>query len=84
MPHSAISLELRPRCQTVHSADSGLTEGGEMTVRSQMIVCVVLMIAAIPLTPGHRLINQTESEIMVDNEFDRNHCGNLTFEYFKV
>ena len=49
-----------------------------------MIVLVVLVIASVPLAPGYNLSNQTESVLVADSGFDRNHCGNLTFEYFRV
>ena len=40
--------------------------------------------ASISLAPGYNLNNQTASVLVADNDFDRNHCGNLTFEYFRV
>ena len=49
-----------------------------------MIVSVVLVLASIPLAPGYNLSNQTASVLVADSGFDRIHCGNLTFEYFRV
>ena len=50
----------------------------------QAIVSVVLVLASIPLAPGYNLSNQTASVLVADSGFDRIHCGNLTFEYFRV
>jgi len=49
-----------------------------------MIASMLLMIAAIPLTAEHLLHNQTHSESIDAIGFDKNPCGNLTFEYFKT
>ena len=49
-----------------------------------MIASLLVMLAVIPLTPGQWLHNQTHSESIDAIGFDKNHCGNLTFEYFEA